>query len=144
MRQKQSTISYHWLERHILTLLRIICMQQHLLVAVLGLFHPFNASPSSSQITTSLRTTLCWRRPWSTKGSSWRTSELCRWNILVRIKCRFLYSYCGSGMNCWYSCLFFDRFTFEDLLPTRLLWFTSLWTAGAGVCTLLYISDEHR
>ena len=51
-----------------------------------GLFHPLNTFPSSLQITTSLRATLCWTRPWSTKGSNWLTSELFRWSILVRIK----------------------------------------------------------
>lgn len=29
----------------------------------------------------------------------------------------------------------FHRLTFEDLLPTRLLWVPSLWTPAAGVCT---------
>lgn len=48
----------------------------------------------SLQITTSLGTTLCWRSPWSWKGSSWLTSELFRWNILVRMTSWFLYYYC--------------------------------------------------
>lgn len=134
---------YHWLERQILRLLWVICMQQHLdYWAIFRFFHPLNIFPSSFQITTSLRTTLCWRQPWSTKGFSWLTSELFRWNILVRIKFCFLYCflYCKSQIQWWYNCYFvffsFDRFTFKDLLPTRLLWFPSLWTTVAGVCAI--------
>lgn len=36
-----------------------------------------------------------------------------------------------------FSSFSFDRFTFEDLLPTRLLWVTSLWTTDGGVCIML-------
>ncbi len=109
-----------------------------LLAAIFRHFHPLNTFPSSVQITTSWRTTLCWRQPWSTKGSSRRNSQLWRWNILVRNKDWFLCFCCKSQRNWWYSCfssISFYRVTFENLLPTRLLWFPSLRTPAAGVCT---------
>lgn len=48
-------------------------------------------------------------------------------NVLVSI------CYCESQMNWWYNVCFFHRFTFEDLLSTRLLWVPSLWTTVGDV-----------
>lgn len=86
---------YPWLGRHILPhpippyhviMGHLYAATLRLLAAIFGLFLPLSKFASSSQITTSLRTTLCWRQPWNTKGSSWLTSEPFRWNILVRMK----------------------------------------------------------
>lgn len=79
----------------------------HLYAATLRLlaaiFWPLSSSeqipPLSSQITTSLRTTLCWRQPWNTKGSSWQTSGMFRWNISVRKKDGVLYFYNELRIN---------------------------------------------
>lgn len=85
--------------------LRVIMV--HLYAATLRLlaaiFWPLSSSeqipPLSSQITTSLRTTLCWRQPWNTKGSSWQTSGMFRWNILVRRKDGVRYFYNELQIN---------------------------------------------
>ncbi len=125
---------YHWLERQILRLLWVICMQGHLdYWAIFWFFHPLNTLPSSLQITTSLRITLCWRQPWSTKGFSWLTSELFRWNILVRIKFWFLYCYCESQIKWWYN-WFFVFFSF---------WQIYLWRSSTHQTSLIPVTMDY-
>lgn len=104
----------------------------------LGLFHPLNTFPSSLQITTSLRTTFCWTRPWSTKGSNRLTSELFRWSILVRRKNLSLCCHCGSRMNCCYNIFYIFYPTDLPLKITYPLDFSD--SRHYGLLLVMYVS----